>query len=572
MKKYTADFETCTWLEEETFVWAYAICEIGNEENITIGNSIDEFMKFCSKSDNSTFYFHNLKFDGSFILNWCLENGYEVVKDKKESRTKTFTTLISDTGLFYQITIWFYKNKNYVRKATFYDSLKIIPMSVSDISKAFNLEETKLTIDYNKPRARENYILTPEEKEYIKNDVVIVAKALNTLFTENLTKMTQGSNALSNYKEMIDKDKFSYYFPLLDKEVDKDIRKSYKGGFTYLNPLYKEKEVGEGVVLDVNSLYPYVMFEKLLPYGEPVYFEGKYQEDRVYPLYIQMITCSFKIKKNKIPTIQIKNSYFYKANEYLESSESYEGNIVALTLTSVDLKLFFEHYDIENLRYIAGYKFKGKVGLFSDYISKWTEVKIKASKEGNKGRRSMAKLMLNSLYGKFATSLETKAKIPYLENGIVKYETGENEDKKGLYIPVGSFITAYAREKTIRTSQAIKEYSIKTYGKDLYCYSDTDSIHTLLPTEDLKKFCDIDDNLLGYWKIESRFNKAKFIRQKTYLENIYNEKTKEYEVKITCAGMPKSCYKYVEWENFKTGFTCSRKANLQISKRWSKAS
>jgi hypothetical protein len=28
---------------------------------------------------------------------------------------------------------------------------------------------------------------------------------------------------------------------------------------------------------------------------------------------------------------------------------------------------------------------------------------------------------------------------------------------------------------------------------------------------------------------------------------------------ITCAGMPKSCYKYVEWEKFKTGFTCGGK-------------
>ena len=63
MKKYTADFETCTWLSDETYVWAYAVCEIGNEENIIIGNSLEDFMKFCEKSDNSVFYFHNLKFD-----------------------------------------------------------------------------------------------------------------------------------------------------------------------------------------------------------------------------------------------------------------------------------------------------------------------------------------------------------------------------------------------------------------------------------------------------------------------------------------------------------------------------
>lgn len=503
---------------------------------------------------------------GSFILNWCLENGFTYVKNKSEAKSKSFSTLISDTGLFYQITIWFYKKDKYVKKAIFYDSLKIIPMSVKAISKAFNLEETKLHIDYNKERSKENYVLTAEEKEYIKNDVVIVAKALNTLFKENLTKMTQGSNALGNYKEMIEKKKFSYYFPPLTKDVDTDIRKAYKGGFTYLNPLYKEKEVSSGVVLDVNSLYPYVMHEKLLPYGEPVYFEGKYIEDKTYPLYVQMITCSFKLKPNKIPTIQIKNSYFFKSNEYLVTSESYEGNIVELVLTKVDLELFLEQYEVDNLRYISGYKFKGKTGMFTSYIDKWTEVKIRSSKEGNKGKRTMAKLMLNSLYGKFATSLVTKEKIPYMQDEIVKYIIGEEEDKKGLYIPVGAFITAYAREKTIRTSQAIKDYSIKTYGKDMYLYSDTDSIHTLLPEEDLKKFCDIDDNLLGFWKLESKFRRAKFIRQKCYLEDILDEKSREYFVKITCAGMPESCYKYVKWETFKTGFTCGGKLTYKSVK------
>ena len=90
------------------------------------------------------------------------------------------------------------------------------------------------------------------------------------------------------------------------------------------------------------------MYDKKLPFGEPVFFEGKYKEDKVYNLYIQMITCSFEIKKNKIPTIQIKNSYFM-ANEYLESSNN---EIVCLVLTNVDLKLFLEQYDVYDLKYI----------------------------------------------------------------------------------------------------------------------------------------------------------------------------------------------------------------------------
>lgn len=293
------------------------------------------------------------------------------------------------------------------------------------------------------------------------------------------------------------------------------------------------------------------MYEEKLPFGEPVYFKGKYKEDKVYNLYIQMISCSFKIKKNKIPTIQIKNDRFhFKENEYLESSED---EIVILTLTSVDLELFFKHYDVYDLNFIGGWKFKSISGIFTKYIDKWITRKIEASKEKNQGQRTLAKLMLNALYGKFATSLEVQNKIPYLEDGIVKYKLGEVEKKKGLYIPVGCFITAYARRKTIETSQAIKEYSINKYGKDLYIYSDTDSIHTLLGIEELKKFCEIDDYKLGVWKHEASFSKARFIRQKCYIEEINNE------IKITCAGLPSRCYDFVTWENFRTGFKCGGK-------------
>lgn len=285
------------------------------------------------------------------------------------------------------------------------------------------------------------------------------------------------------------------------------------------------------------------MYNEILPFGEPFFFEGEYEEDKVYPLYIQRLTCSFKIKEGKIPTIQIKHSRFVD-NEYITDSGI---EPVALTLTSIDLKLFLEQYDVYDLHYECGWKFKGMRGLFTTYIDKWIEVKNEATITGNKGMRQVAKIMLNSLYGKFATSLDVQSKIPYLEDDIVKYRLGEKTKKDGVYLPMGAFITAYARDKTIRTSQAIKTYSIEKYGKDLYCYSDTDSIHTLLPIEELEKFCEIDDVKLGAWKHESHFTRAKFIRQKTYLEEI------DGEINIICAGLPNRCYDQVTWENFKEG-------------------
>lgn len=255
IKKYTADFETVTWLEDETWVWAYAICDIDNSENVEIGNNIDDFMVWCENSGNSILYFHNLKFDGEFILYYLLTHGFSYVKNKKDKKDKTFTTIISKMGQFFAIEVYFKVANKKVKKVTFYDSLKILPFSVDDIAKSFKLSISKLKIDYNLSR-EVGHILTKQEENYIKNDVRIVAQALKVLFDEDLTKMTQASNALYNYKQMIKKNRFEHFFPVLDKIVDENIRASYKGGFTYINPIYAEKDVDSGIVLDVNSLYP----------------------------------------------------------------------------------------------------------------------------------------------------------------------------------------------------------------------------------------------------------------------------------------------------------------------------
>ena len=134
MKKFTADFETATWLDNETYVWAWAVCEIGNPDNIIIDNNIESFMKFLEDNSNSIFYFHNLKFDGEFIISYLFNNGYTHIINKKDKKDRTFTTLISDMGLFYTMDIYFKVNGKNVKKVTIVDSLKILNMSVERVS------------------------------------------------------------------------------------------------------------------------------------------------------------------------------------------------------------------------------------------------------------------------------------------------------------------------------------------------------------------------------------------------------------------------------------------------------
>lgn len=544
---WTADFETTTD-EHDCRVWAYALSNIEDYEFI-YGNNIDDFFSFCENSkDNLKIWFHNLKFDGSYLLSYLLTHSFEFIEDTKDRRDRTFTTMITDMGQFYSITVYFMVKGKRVNKVTFYDSLKIFPnFSVERVAEGFGLPISKLELDYKRKR-KVGHQLTEEEVNYIRNDVEIMARALHIMFEQNLTKMTIASDAMTYFRTTIQG--FRKKFPKLPKEVDLDIRKSYRGGFTYVNEIYKEKQLGRGITLDVNSLYPSCMVHCFLPYDFPVAFDGKYEKDSVYPLYIQTFSCVFDIKEGKIPTIQIKNSLSFIPNEYVKSSE---GEIVTLTLTKPDYELFMEHYNVRHLHYVGGWKFKQAKGIFDEYINYWTERKIKAGKEGNAPIRQISKLLLNSLYGRFSLSPTARQKAPYLdEKGVVRFNLLPEEEREPVYIPVGTFITAYGRERTIRTSQIIRDFTLKKYGEDRYYYSDTDSCHANLSDEDLEELKDIihiDDYELGCWAKESEFTRACFIRQKCYVEEVNGK------LDVTVAGLPKYLAPLITFENFAKGFT-----------------
>lgn len=545
---FSADFETTTD-KNDCRVWAYALSNIENPDDFKYGNSIEDFIDFCrSSKENYTMYFFNLKFDGSFIISYLLKNGYTRVNNKKERKDNTFTTLITDKGLFYCMEIYFKVKGHKTNKVKIIDAMKIFPnFSVERLAEAFGLPISKLELDYDKKR-EEGHHLTQHEIDYIKNDVQIVALALKAMFDKGLTSMTIGSNAVNDFKK-----RFPYtkkFFPELPEPVDECLRESYRGGFTYLNDIYAGVTLGKGLSIDVNSLYPSTMRYLPMPIGFPKYYEGKYEEEDGFDLYIQVISCRFKLKPNKIPCIQIKHTLNFINNEYLKSSDN---KIVSLTLTKPDLELFLEQYETADLKYVCGWKFHSSLNIFNDYIDYWMKEKIEAGKEGNKPRKVIAKTMLNSLYGKFASSKKARQKEPFLdEKGKLCFTTLPEEQKEGFYIPVAAFITAYGRNKTIRTSQIIRDYSLKKYGVDKYWYSDTDSIWTGLTEDDLVKLkeqIEIDDYKLGAWALEKVVDRFLGIRQKCY---IYEIDGKTY---VTVAGLPHYLAPLVTFENFKKGFT-----------------
>ena len=333
MLSYTADFETTTDLDD-CRVWAYAVCEVGNPENIIYGNSIEDFMELLGAMDDCRIYFHNLAFDVSFILDHILREGWEWVDDRLPRDRFTFTTIISDMNQVYQIKL----NFGHGHIVTIWDSMKVIPLSIKDEAKAFGLPMEKGELDYTAYR-EVGHELTDEEKDYIRRDVQIDAIAIDFMNSYGINRMTIGSCALADYKKGIGNNKgFRYHFPVLSPEDDAFMRKAYRGGFTYVNPQYAGLELGEGISYDVNSLYPSVMAAcdgQLLPYGEPEWFFGEPKPTATKPLWIARLTCSFKVRENHIPCIQLKGNMSFSPTEYIEDSDGY----VTLTITSVDWML-----------------------------------------------------------------------------------------------------------------------------------------------------------------------------------------------------------------------------------------
>lgn len=572
--KYAGDFETTTDTQDVR-VWASCLVDIDTIETSFVGNDIDSFFDYLS-SRNSVVFLHNLKFDGEFILSYLLTHGYTYDKDGTKA-PKTFSSLITDDGIFYSITVIFAKKNKKYKKVVFQDSYKKLPFKVSVIAKAFELEDRKLKIDYEAYRPI-GHILTPDEEDYIVADCRIVAQALKIQFAQGLKKMTNASDAMNGYKEIVGNNNFSKWFPVLPVELDADIRRAYKGGFVYLNPLFRDRRVAGGITLDVNSLYPSRMRTCLLPYGYPMYFEGRPEPDENYPLYIVHMKCTFKLKPKHIPTIQLKNNRRYVETEYLTTSEDADGidEPVEMWLTNVDYELMLEHYDIADETYINGYKFKGTRGMFNQYIDYWMHIK-----ETTTGAiKQLSKLQLNSLYGRFALNPKAFQKLPYIdENGIVRYKVindkksadefgvPEPELREPVYTAMGCFITAESRALTIRSAQSVY---------DRFIYADTDSLH--LVGEDIPEGIEVHKSKLGAWKHEGTFVDSKYIRAKTYMETMREELedclknyskclTKTFEVwrtssgitwyntKVTCAGMPDNLKEDVTYENFHSGST-----------------
>lgn len=302
-----------------------------------------------------------------------------------------------------------------------------------------------------------------------------------------------------------------------------------------VNPKYQGKLLRHVKSYDYNSMYPSQMLEKM-PIGNGKTLEVKLPEDyqkaretllkEGYKQFIVSVwVIKAKVKDGYHPFIGVGKGFsLSKAYVYKRELEN-----VKLALWEEEFNLFDSYYDSEYIiSYVTG--FKESEGLFDDYIKYWRNVK-----ETSTGAlRQIAKLMLNSLYGKFGMNTERISKFPegFDETGKIVWGSYDNPTNTYYAKVISSRICSLARCELVR--------AIEECGDD-FIYCDTDSVYCF-------EWCNpnipLSDNEFKHWKLEGHYPYAKFLKAKLYIKYDNGKKV------VRAAGLPNDTAK--KYLNFKT--------------------
>ncbi|KAJ3780136.1 B type DNA polymerase [Lentinula aff. detonsa] len=334
----------------------------------------------------------------------------------------------------------------------FKDSYLLLPSSLRKLAINFNVEEKEETI------------------KYCNNDVIEFNLKIFSETRINAIKYpTLSSLAFAIYRSNFMKDEY-------------EIKKIY-GYYGGAVDVYIHKSDINQLVYryDVNSLYPYVMKNFYMPTGNPQYFEGD--------IYL------------------IKNKPFGFFEVEVESPKYLEHPIL-LFKTIAPLgkwKGVYFSEEIENAKKY-GYKFKVLREIFMEYVDKFYDLKCNANK--NDPIYIIAKLLLNSLYGKFGMSpykdkhdiIDNKNLYKFVEKYIECDEDFSNNPN--VNIAIAAAITGYAR---------IFMSKFKNSNNFSLFYSDTDCIDIDKP---LNK--ELIGTEIGNMKLEHVFTNIIYLAPKVY--------------------------------------------------------
>ncbi len=318
--------------------------------------------------------------------------------------------------------------------------------------------------------------------------------------------------------------------PKISGQIYKDIKKAYTGGHVDVYRLYSNEPVHS---YDVVSLYPNEMFYNEFPVGKVDYFKGNILSNKLNYTFDDLLKMKAFIKCDIFVDRSINRPVF-QTHVLLNN----QMRTICATGTFLNQWIYipemvkYQEFTNNLIRIVEnsikeGYLFETKE-LFTGYIEPLFKLKNSVPKSNPKYR--IAKLLLNSLYGRFGLKQIVKI-YQFINNfeienftidkdikdiielidtnkSVVITEKGMNDDLNlDSSVSIAAAVTSYAR---IYMAPLLLDEDLDIL------YTDTDSFKTTNKITELERYKHLDHNKLGGLKYEDTLKESIFLSPKVY--------------------------------------------------------
>lgn len=522
-------------------------------------NNITDLFKFFSyKKCNQIIYFHNLSFDGVFILDFLGNHNFKMsINDEIGKEDKTFRIHRSTGSKIYMIDVTFENKYKQLITLQFRCSLHILQKGVESLGKDignpkyldgqkenenFHIREPmhdvkafkKQNLDYCLYCQNDVKIVKQCLKEFYKPfydflsdwgfeqefqgikqciTTAAISLRLQIIMAQSLGYEPLNSLYLNNYKSWSIMDKFT------------------NGGLTTNNLDYVEQELNEPIIsIDLKSAYPAVMAGKI-PIGQMLYELPDGANENDYATFYEIKYKWIAAKNHNIPLLKtwlVENNNPKGLRNYECERTNYKTYLLKEEMEQLELL-----HNFKGKKILKTYYFKLEKYLY-EFVDQMFYYKEYYKKLNQNAKSHGFKIGVNAAYGIHAKRLDFKNVKPrgWVNKTDKDYILNErihlNKKDCHCYIPnvkmdaytpinfenwstfphkgLANYITAMTRVKLLK--------GIIHFGPSAFVYSDTDSLFLIrTPREKIEQYC---SSGLGSWEIEKEYDKGQFIRSKLY--------------------------------------------------------
>lgn len=469
----------------------------------------EKLISQCHRNRKKVVYFHNLRFDSKFFIDFLYDHFYEIKVIRTDSKI---------------ISIRCYKKRKDGNQIDcvleFRDSLSILLVSIERLGKMLNLPKLEFNFDYQDIKRAISYCFRDCEIIYfsLKQLYIAIMKEF-ALINKRTKKPLQFTELPLTIASLAKKVMMSYYpnvFYKVDKHLESRMRKYYFGGRT---EVFDFSNAQNSSYLDENSEYPFLLSSREFSNGTTyrykahkvdwkrnkniIAYELLIKENLLYPIYPIKVNGIIYYPKGVKRVLMNKFEY-----DYLKKHGYFKRR---------DIEILDVYYEFRVVEFIT----------FKKLFLRLYELRTSYSKTHI--FHYIFKILMNSGYGKFGekpqkeiyeyVGKERELTRQDLANGHYYELDNVIFQKKLLYqdfLKINLFnailTTSYARFDIWIMLEKCRLKGIKGF------YTDTDSI--VIENQHLKKLSRNLSDEFGKWKVEQSFTFFQAIDSKEYIKKV----------------------------------------------------